>query len=192
MNISERELENYLMENGCSFWYKDFLRLKWKFRRQFNISPYGIIDIIAVATMDTITVGGEKGKERRIDIWELKNEHFDMSQVTQLYRYVAGIQNDIIGKDEKTHTIITPHLLYYQEIPVGTLKDSFYESMTLLQFLFKSRCRQNITIEPLHLHSYYIPLSTGIKFDEEIPWRYAMEEESISQSQIDLLFQDNG
>lgn len=98
MEISEKELEDYIFENfesifGCS---------AEGLERQFKIGNYGIVDILRFEVTEGL------GKPIiHIDIYELKKESIDIHAIYQIIKYRRGLERLFVKKSIN----ITCHLI---------------------------------------------------------------------------------
>ena len=167
MNIKEKELEDWLVENEMDYFYNGE-NPEFTIYRQFDIAPYGIMDIVAVRKKDGII---------EIEVWELKSEELNISHIKQLYSYIGGLTRNI---PEKVNVLIKPKLLFYKE------GNSIDESIYVIQFLKERTFSPILHIKGLDLYSYCVTLDEGIVITNENPEDYKRDN-AIKKSQIDLL-----
>ncbi|MCH8234300.1 MAG: hypothetical protein IIB82_16895, partial [Bacteroidetes bacterium] len=108
---TEKEIEDYLIETKMEYFdlglgEKQSIRIL----RQFNLDPYGIVDILTFGNYNS-PIADENIID--INIFEIKNEPIHLKQLSQLYRYADGIRvyTENFKLKENQYINITPHLI---------------------------------------------------------------------------------
>ena len=169
MEITEFELEKYLMDTKCEFFY-GIEKVKWRIKNQFEIPPYGIIDIIAIRNIDNI---------RMINIWELKKNELRRNDVKQLYRYVNGI----INNSPNINIEIQPHLLYYSATAEPFYPDDIKPITTNYTII-----NEQIKVCPLLLHPFELTIKNGVTFLEDMIWNFVESTDISNKENNTFLF----
>jgi hypothetical protein len=145
MDLSEKEIENYVFEdlvcndgdelNERGLYlnsYKNGNKILWK--QQLNIEPYGIIDIVGFYRSSGFVC---------VELIELKKVHIDTAHFEQILRYKKGLE--VYLKNTFKSVYLEFHL---------TLIGSSYDGLYLQNSL------------PISVASFYYDLS-GIWFDHK-------------------------